>query len=318
MRGPLTRLLLRRVAAGVGVLWAVSVILFLATYALPGDPATRILGNRATPETLEKLREKMGLNRSLPERYVGWFADVFSGNARSATTDTPILPTLRERGANSLILAGAASLLVVAIALTLGVASGLRAGEPADSALTVGALVGVSVPDFVVAGAMIAVFALALEWLPPVSFLTAGATPLDRPEILILPAVSLSLPAGAWASRYVRAAVVDARTAPNVEAARLAGLSPTRVLLRHLLPGALGSISQAMAAATAFLVGGAVVVEQVFAYPGMGSLLASAVKVKDVSIVMATGLVMAAVVIAAFTVADLVGLLTNPRLRRES
>ena len=182
--------------------------------------------------------------------------------------------------------------------------------------MTVGALMGVSVPDFVLAGVLVVVFALTLEWLPPVSILTAGMTPFDRPEILLLPAISLAVPAGAWASRYVRAAVVDARTAPNVEAARLAGLSPARVLFRHLLPSVLGSIAQVMAAATAFLVGGAVVVEQVFAYPGIGSLLASAVGIKDVAIVIATGMAMAGIVIFAFIVADIIGILINPRLRQ--
>lgn len=318
MDGALGKLLLRRVAAGVGVLWVVSVLLFSATYVLPGDPATRILGNRATPEAVAALREEMGINRSYPEQYFGWLSGFVTGDAGTSTTGNEVWPMLRERGANSLTLAATASVLVVAIAMALGVSSGLRAGRPADHALTVGALMGISVPDFVLAGILIAVFALALEWLPPVSLLTAGMTPLDRPEILLLPSVSLAVPAGAWASRYVRAAVVDARTAPNVEAARLAGLSPARVFLWHLLPGVLGSVSQVMAAATVFLVGGAVVIEQVFAYPGLGSLLANAVKVKDVTIVLATGLLMAAAVIAAFIVADVIGLLTNPRLRRTS
>ena len=316
MGGTLGKLMLRRIAAGIVVLWVVSVLLFTATYVLPGDPAARILGNRATPEAVAALQEEMGLDRSYPEQYYGWLSGFLTGDAGTTAAGAEVWPALRERGANSLILAATASLLVIAIAMALGISSGMRAGRPADHALTVGALMGVSVPDFVLAGILIAVFALALQWLPPVSLLTAGMTPFDRPEILLLPSVSLAMPAGAWASRYVRAAVVDARTAPNVEAARLAGLPPARVFLRHLLPGVLGSISQVMAAATVFLVGGAVVVEQVFAYPGLGSLLASAVKVKDVTVVLATGLLMAATVIAAFIIADLVGLLANPRLRR--
>lgn len=316
MGGPLSKLLARRIAAAICVLWVVSVVLFTATYVLPGDPASRILGSRATPEALAEMREEMGLNRSYIEQYAGWFAEFVSGDAKSDITGRALWPTLRERGANSLILAATASLLVVAIALTLGVISGLRAGSPVDQAMTVSALVGVGVPDFVLAGVLIAVFAFALEWLPPVSFLTAGGSPLNRPEILVLPSVSLAVPAGAWASRYVRANVVDARAAPNVEAALLAGLSPARVLFRHLMPSVLGTVAQVMAAATVFLVGGAVVVEQVFAYPGLGSLLAGAVLVKDVSTILATGLLMAGVVITAFTVADLVGLLTDSRLRR--
>ena len=315
MGGPLSRLLLRRMAAAIGVLWMASVLLFSAVYVLPGDPAARILGNRATPEALSELRDELGLDRSYLEQYAGWIGDFVTGEAKSLNGQE-VWPALAERGANSLVLAGAASLLVVTIALAVGIFSGMRAGRPTDHALSLGAVIGVSVPDFVIAGILIAVFGLALEWLPAVSVLTAGMGPLDRPQILVLPSVALAIPAGAWASRYVRAAVVDARTAPNVEAARLAGLSRSRVLVRHLLPVAIGPIAQVVAAATVFLVGGAVVVEQVFAYPGLGSLLASAVGIKDVSVVLSTGLLMAAAVTVAFTVADLVGLLTNPRLRR--
>ncbi len=318
MGGPLARLVLRRICTSIGVIWVVTVLLFTAVYVLPGDPATRILGNRATPEAVHALREEMGLNRPYPQQYLSWLAGFATGDAGTTVTGTEVWPIIRERGQNSLILASTASLLVVAIAMVLGVSSGMRAGGGTDQALTVGALMGVSVPDFVLAGILIAVFGLALEWLPSVSLVTAGMTPLDRPEILVLPSVALAVPSGAWASRYVRAAVVDARTAPNVEAAHLAGLSPARVFLRHLLPRVLGSISQVIAAATVFLVGGAVVAEQIFSYPGLGSLLANAVRVKDFSVVLATGLLMAAAVIAAFTIADFIGMVVNPRLRRKS
>ena len=316
MGGPLTRLLLRRIAVGVVVLWIISVLLFSATYVLPGDPAVRLLGNRATPETVSALREKMGLERSYFEQYYGWIGSFLTGEVKSVVTDKPARDALTQRGANSLILAAAAFLLTVAIAMALGVVSGMRAGQAADYAFSTSALVGVSVPDFVVAGLLIAAFALAIELLPPVSVLSAGMTPLDRPEILVLPAVALAVPAGAWASRYVRAAVADARTAPSVEAARLAGLSTIRVVFRHLLPSALGTIAQALGTSCVHLIGGTVVVEQIFAYPGLGSMLASAVKVKDVPIVLSTSIVIAAAVIVMLTVADLIGLLANPRLRR--
>lgn len=308
-------MLARRVGAGIAELGVVSILLYAALYVLPGDPARRILGNRATPENVAELREKLGLNRAPTEQYLSWLARMLQGDAGTSISGAPVWPLLRERGANSLTLAAVAFIFAVAIALLLGVASGLRVGRVTDSALSLSALVGVSAPDFILAGVLISVFAFLLDWLPPVSFLIAGKTPFDLPEILVLPALSLAVPAGAWASRYVRATVVDMQTAPNVEAARLAGLSPTRVLMRRLLPGIVGPIAQVMAALTASLVGGAVVVEQVFAYPSMGSLLANAVALKDVGIVLATGLVMASTVIVAFTIADIIAVLTNPRLR---
>lgn len=318
MGGPLTALLLRRIAVGVVVLWVVSVLLFSATYVLPGDPAARLLGDQATPEGLAALRERMGLDRSYLEQYVDWAGSFLSGNIKSLASIRPMGDTLTDRWANTLILAAAAFVLTVVFAMVLGVASGMRAGQAADYAFSISVLVGLSVPNFVVAGLLIVAFALTIELLPPVSVLSAGMTPLDRPEILILPALALALPAGAWSSRYVRAAVADARTAPSVEAARLAGLSTTRVVVHHLLPGTLGTIAQAMANAGALLVGGTVVVEQIFAYPGLGSMLVSAVRVKDVPLVSSTSIVIGASVIAMFTAADLIGILMNPRLRRST
>ena len=318
MGGPLIRLLLRRVAIGMAVLWVVSILIFSATYVLPGDPAARLLGDQATPETLAALRERIGLDRPYLEQYFDWVGGFLAGDIKSLASERSIGDTLTERWANSLILAAVAFLLTVVIAMTLGLVSGVRAGHAVDYAFSTSVLVGLSVPNFVVAGLLISFFALTIELLPPVSLLSAGMTPFDRPEILVLPALALALPAGAWTSRYVRAAVADARNAPSVEAARLAGLSTTRVVFHHLLPGALGTIAQAMANAGAFLVGGTVVVEQIFAYPGLGSMLVSAVRVKDVPIVSSTSIIIAANTIAMFTTADLVGLLTNPRLRRSS
>lgn len=318
MGGPLIRLLLRRVAVGLAVLWVVSILLFSATYVLPGDPAARLLGDQATPETLAALRDRIGLDRPYVQQYFDWVGGFLTGDIRSLASERPIRETLTERWTNSLILAAVAFLFTVAISMVLGLVSGMRAGQAADHLLSTGVLVGLSVPNFVVAGLLIAAFALTLEILPPVSVLSAGKTPFDRPEILILPALALSLPAGAWTSRFVRASVADARSAPSVEAARLAGLSTARVIFHHLLPGTAGTIAQAMANAGAFLVGGTVVVEQIFAYPGLGSMLASAVRVKDVPIVSSTSIVIAATTVAMFTAADLVGLMTNPRLRGTS
>ncbi|MCY3619717.1 MAG: ABC transporter permease [Acidimicrobiaceae bacterium] len=318
MGGPLAGFLLRRIAAGAVVLWVVSVLVFSATYVLPGDPAARLLGDQGTPETIAALREKKGIDRPYLEQYSDWVGSFLTGDIKSLTSDVSIAETLTERWANTLTLAAVAFVLTVAIAMPLGVVSGMRAGHAGDHALSTGVLIGLSVPNFVVAGLLIVTFALTWNILPPVSVLSAGMAPLDRPEILVLPALALALPAGAWTSRYVRAAVADARTAPNVEAARLAGLSSTRVICRHLLPATLGTIAQAMANSGAFLVGGTVVVEQIFAYPGLGSMLASAVRVKDVPIVSSTSIVVVAMTIAMFTVADLIGLMMNPRLRRAS
>ena len=175
---PIARALARRIAASVVVLLGVSVLLFAATAVLPGDPATRLLGLEATPENLEAMRRQLGLDKPVPLQYADWLGGVLTGDMGNATSGRPVGPLLRERASNSLILAVVAASLTVAIALVVGVASGLRVGRPADSALSVGALVGVSIPDFVVAGVLISLFAFTFEWFPPVSLVLAGAARL--------------------------------------------------------------------------------------------------------------------------------------------
>lgn len=200
--------------------------------------------------------------------------------AISVPARAPVTAIIGDRVTSSLILAGLAFLAIVLVSLTLGLFSDSRAGGRADGAISVGGLVAVSLPEFILAGVFIAVLASWLAWVPSVSLVPAGGTPLTRPSILVLPVLTLTVAGSAYSMRLVWAVVIDAGRLPHVEAARLSGVSPARVVLRHLLPSAVGPITQVLAYTAGYLVGGTIVVERVFNYPGLGSLLVESVNAR--------------------------------------
>lgn len=226
----------------------VAAALFTAVEVLPGDPVSRALGQSATPERVAALSAELGMDRPPVVRFSEWLAGAAQGDlGRSAVTRQPIGPIIADRAGNTLLLAGIAIAVIVVVAVVAGLLAGSRPGGRRDTAVSVTSLALLSVPEFVLAGLLIAVFAFGLGWLPAVSVVTAGGGPLDRPDALVLPVTALVLVAGAFATRLVRAAVVEASRASHVEAARLAGVPEWRVLWRHLLPGTVGPIAQVLA-----------------------------------------------------------------------
>lgn len=314
--GGLWRGLAARVLSGAALLVLVAAVLFATVEILPGDPVSRALGTSATPERVAALSSELGLDRPPVLRFGEWLAGAAQGDlGRSAVTRAPIGPIVADRAANTLLLAGIAATVIALLAVSAGLLAGSRPGGRRDTAVSTASLTVLSVPEFVLAGLLITVFAFGLGLLPAVTLVTAGGSPLDRPDALVLPVASLVLVAGAYATRLVRAAVVEAARAPHVEAARLAGVPELRVLTRHLLPGCIGPIAQVLALLVPYLVGGTVVVEKIFNYPGLGALLADAVAGRDALLVEGAGLVLAAATIATLVLADAVGLLGNPKLR---
>lgn len=302
----------------VVTLAAESALLFAAAYHLRGDAATAILGPNATPESVAVLRRELGLDDNIVVQYGRWIGNALRGDLGvSARSGQPVTRVIADPLTASLILAGVSGLLIAALALLIGTAAGTRPGSRLDHAVSALTVLIVSVPAFVTATLASVVFAGVLGWLPAASLVPVGGTPLDRPEILVLPALSLVLVGTAWAARLVRAAVADATVAPNVVAARLAGLPESRVLLRHLLPLAAAPCAQVLAWLSTLLIGGTVVVEQVFAYPGLGRVLVGAARDHDTAVLEGVGLIMVAAVTIAFAAADAVPLLTDPRHRTE-
>jgi peptide/nickel transport system permease protein len=227
----------------------------------------------------------------------------------------PVRDIIGERIGNTLILVGAVAIVLFPLVLALGILLGTREGSRLDTTFSTGALVAYALPTFVTAVLLALAFGLWLHVLPPISLIPVGGTALDRPSILVLPVAAIVLPAAAWGARLTRAAVADASRLPHVEAARLSGITASRVLWRHLMPSALPPIAQVFARLVGVLIADTVIVETVFNYPGLGLALAQAATARDVPLVLGIGLLIAAVQIGAYIVADLVGVLAVPRLR---
>ncbi|MGC4105847.1 MAG: ABC transporter permease [Thermomicrobiales bacterium] len=310
--------LLRRVATSIVVLLAVSLLVFLATAVLPGDAARAQLGPRAPEAQVEALRESMGLNRPLVERYGAWLLDLLGGDAGSSIiAKRPVTAMLATPATNSLILGCVTMVLLVPLTLALGLWSGLRANGMADSIIGVLVTICYAVPMFIVATMLIYVFALRLRWLPAVSLLPAGESPLQAAEILILPVVTLLLGSSAYLVRIVRARTIAVLDADFVEAARLRGVSTSRLLLRHMLPSVLPPVIQVMVLYAASLVGGVVIVEAVFGYPGLGQELLRAVGSRDIPVVQAIAMLAATICVCGNLLADLLVIALSPRLQAE-
>ena len=305
-----------RLASLVATLLAVSIILFAAIEWLPGDPAQQILGINATPERLDVLREQLNLNDSVPVRYGHWLWSTLQGDlGESVRTNQSVEAIIARPALNTAMLGLVAFAAITALALCLAALGGMRDGSKTSTVVSVTTLSAVSVPEFIIAGILISVVGLELGWLPAVSLVPSEGTPFSRPEILVLPVMSLSIVGGAYGARLIRAAVADAARMPHVQAARLAGLTESRVLFRHLLPTAVPTSVQVLAFMVPFLVGGAVVVERIFAFPGLGSQLVDRIALRDAPVIEAIGLIQAATVVVGFQIADVVGFLASPQRR---
>ncbi|WP_165367448.1 ABC transporter permease, partial [Phytoactinopolyspora endophytica] len=275
---------------------------------LPGDPASQALGMNAEPERAALLRAELGLDRPLPQRYVDWLGGLLTGDfGVSALTRQPVGPVIGEHAGRSLILAAGALLIVVCVAVPAGIVAGSRPGTARDRATSLGALAMLSIPEFVLATLLITVFAHGLGWFPPVSLVGGGSGALAEPAKLVLPIVTLAAVAGSFTIRLTRAAVAEAAASAHVEAARLAGIREPAVLIRHLLPSVRAPIAQALALAIPYLVGGALVVETAFGYPGLAALVAEAAANRDAVLLGGAGMVLATVAVTGFWLAELAG-----------
>jgi peptide/nickel transport system permease protein len=316
-RHPMLSFAARRLAVGALLLVVVSVLIFLATNLLPGDVAATTLGRDATPEAKAALRAELGLDRPLPAQYGDWASGVLRGDlGTSPVLHRPVADVARARLENTLLL-GVLTLAVLApLALVLGLLSGMRAGRPLDHGISIFSLGIVSVPEFVLGTVLILLLGGALlDAFPPVSLVAPGESPLARPEILVLPVATLVLAGLGYMVRMIRAGVAEVVESPYVEMARLNGVSSRRVMLQHVLPNALAPSVQALALTIQWLIGGVVVIETLFAYPGIGQALVSAVVNRDLAFVQSVVLLIAALYIVINILADLAVVLLIPKLR---
>jgi peptide/nickel transport system permease protein len=313
---PYLRFLLRRVAVGVVLAVLVSLLIFAATELLPGDAAQAILGKTATPEAVEVLRAQLGLDRPAVQRYLEWLAGIVQGDlGNSLSTRGPVTEAISGRVANSLILAGITSMIMIPVSLLLGAYAGTRPGRPGDLVVSGTSLAFIAVPEFVIATFLILLLAIGTDLLPPVSLVAPGTSPLATPLVLVLPVLTLLLASIAQNVRMVRAGVVDTMAAPYVQMARLNGLPEREVVLRHGLRNALPPAVQVIALNLQWLIGGIVIVEFVFQDPGVGQLLTQAVALRDIPLVQALAVLIAVLYIAVNIATDLVVVLLVPKLR---
>lgn len=310
------RFLTRRLSFMALTLLIVSMVIFAVTELLPGDVAVMILGSEATDETLQMLRTQLGLDQPAPQRYWNWLTGAAQGDfGESLRMRTEVGPLVLERLKNSMALAGLALAIGVPVALGLGIIAGLRKDRPADKAITTITLLGISVPEFVIGSVLIILFATVWPILPATSLIDPKANPLENMRFLILPALTLVFVTLAHLARMTRASVIRVMRTDYVRTAMLKGVPRSQVILRHVLPNALLPSITIIAINVGWMIGGLIVVETVFGYPGLGQLMVFAVTNRDVPLVQAVALMVAMIYAVANLGADVLYAALNPRIR---
>jgi peptide/nickel transport system permease protein len=310
------RLIVQRLGLGLVTLWVMSLLVFGATEILPGDVATAILGQEATEESRAALRKRLGLERPVTERYASWLAGMARGDlGLSLATETPVSRIVGLRITNTLILAAVTAALAVPVSVGLGLLAAAYPGSVFDRSLTVGSLMVISLPEFVVG--LLLVLLLAVHWrlLPTITPTPDFTSLAGVVRALTLPALTLAAAVQAHMIRMTRAAVLDVLRRPYIEMALLKGASKGRLVLRHALPNALAPIVNVVALNLGYLVSGVVIVEVVFTYPGLGRLMVDSVATRDMPVVQVAGMIFCTAYILLTLAADVVAVLTNPRLR---
>lgn len=317
MNATAAKLILNRIGIGLLTLLTVSLVVFAITGLLPGDAAQSSLGQSATPEAVAALRAKMGLDVPGYMRYFNWLSGMLTGNfGYSMVNNLSVNELLASRLPMSLMLAGVTALVSVPIALTLGIVSAMKRGSLIDRGLNMVTLSLVAVPEFLVATIAVLIFAVELRWLSALSFASDISTIGQFLKAYALPVMTLCCVIVAQMARMTRAAVVDELNSSYVEMAILKGATPTRVVLRHALPNAIGPIANAVALSLSYLLGGVVIVETIFNYPGVASLMVDGVSNRDMPLVQACAMIFCAGYLALVLFADLAAILSNPRLRQ--
>ena len=324
-------IVLQRLGLGVVTLFVVSILIFAAVNMLPGDFAQAILGQGATPEAVAAIREDLGLNKNPVLRYLDWLGGILRGDfgtsfaqanfSSFAGTDAnkggigSVAAQLEPRFKNTLFLAAVAAIIAVPLSLLLGLLAALYRNSIFDRLVNISTLSSISSPEFFLAYILILLLAVLNPVFPSLSNIFDDMGFAERLDKTMLPALTLTLVVTAHMMRMTRAAIINLLSSPYIEMARLKGISPFKVIAVHALPNALAPIINVIALNLAFLVTGVVVVEVVFVYPGIGQLFVDSVKIRDIPVVQACCLIFAAAYILLNLTADVMGILSNPRLR---
>jgi peptide/nickel transport system permease protein len=311
--------ILRRLLLGLIVLILVSVLVFLATQALPTDPARAILGRSATPASLAALRRQLHLDRPVIEQYWTWVTGLLHGNlGTSLAAQEPVSTLLAPKLVNSAVLVALAAVLSIPLSIAIGAYAALKREKAFDQASSNLLLALAALPEFVVGLVLVILFATTvLHVLPAVSTIPPGSRPWNNWLALILPTLALVIAVAPYVARIMRASMIEVLESDYVEMARLKGLPERTVLIRHALPNALGPVFQVIALNLAYLAGGIIFIEVVFNYTGVGGAIAEAVVNHDLPVIQALAMLIAAVYVILNLLADVATILVTPKLRTQ-
>ena len=316
INNPIVKMVAQRLAIGIGTLLVISVLIFVGVEALPGDLAEAVLGQNALPETVEAFRAELKLDLPAHTRFFTWLGEVVRGDfGNSLASGKPIADLIGWRFKNTLFLAGTTALVAVPLALFLGMIAALYRDTWLDRLLSISTLSAISFPEFFVAYILITLFSVKLALFPSISSLTRDMSLAVKLHTITLPCITLTLVVLAHMMRMTRAAIINVMDLPFIEMARLKGISKRRIVFNHALPNALAPIINVIALNLAYLVVGVVVVEVVFVYPGLGQLLVDSVSKRDLPVVQASGLIFAITYVGLNLTADVLAMVSNPRLR---
>jgi peptide/nickel transport system permease protein len=316
MNTVLFEIVFKRLLIGLFILFGVSLLITLGVEALSGDVCSAMLGQAAEPSTVAACQAKLGLNDPLHVRYWHWLVNIVQGDfGTSLANNREVAEQIGKRLGNTLFLALTTAMFAVPIGILLGVIAALYRNSAIDHTISTTTLTTISSPEFFLAYILMAVFAVNLGWLPAISNVSATMGFWERLYVSALPVATLALITVAHMMRMTRASIVSLLASPYIEMAKLKGLTPGRIIVKHALPNAWSPIIQVVVLNLAYMIVGVVVIEVVFVYPGLGALIVDAVLNRDLPVIQGTAIVFATAYVGLFILADILSMLANPRLR---
>ena len=315
MKNPLFRLIVSRLALGILTLIAISLLITVGVEALSGDVCTAMMGQMASEDKVAACHRALNLDRPVHLRYIEWLINFAQGDMGKALTNhRDVVDVIGNRVGNTFFLAIAAALIAIPISLALGVLAALYRNSFLDRSISMITLSGISVPDFFIAYILMAIFAVSFGFFPAISNIDDSMSLAERITASALPVLTLTFAVSAHMMRMTRASIVSLMASPYIEMAKLKGIKPSRIIVFHALPNAWSPIIQVIMLNLAWLVVGVVIVEVVFVYPGLGALMIDAVFLRDLPTVRATAMIFATVYVILNLLADILSMMSNPRL----
>ncbi len=305
-----------RFALGIFTVIAISLVITIGVEALSGDVCTAMLGQMASDETTAACHAKLDLDRPVMVRYVEWLFNFFQGDmGNSLANDRTVAELISARIGNTMYLASASAIIAIPVGILLGVIAALYRGTAFDRGISVTTLSAISVPDFFVAYILMAIFAVSFSIFPAISNVSSSMSFGERLYVSALPVATLTLITIASMMRMTRASIVNLLASPYIEMAKLKGIKPFRVIVKHALPNAWAPIIQVSILNLAYMVVGVVIIEVVFVYPGLGALMVDSVSLRNMTVVQATAMIFATAYVFLNLLADVLSIVANPRLR---